>query len=286
MQTPNAAAQIITSTGPRTIEGKRRSGRNAIKLGIFSKLLLLDGESRPDYERLLRGLWEYWEPEGAEQEVRVDRLAALYWRQGRVIAAEGAIIARSPAFVGVVTEPNSDLPRQDLLRIFLKDDTTPVSGKVALLRLTMGKLLELCEKVITRGFDFEKDTEALCDIYGNFDVHSDEGFCANFSELMLRGLRHKMRDGEKISEKNAREVAELINTEICRLLELLKKIESDDIVFNSLASLLPPQKDLDQIIRCENHLSREISKEVNQLEQLKRARRGYPPPPTIKVDLG
>jgi hypothetical protein len=216
----------------------------------------------------------------------VDRLAALYWRQGRVIAAESAIIARSRAFVGVVTEPNSDLPRQALLRACLKDGTTPISAKVALLRVTMGKLFGLCEKEIERGFDFEKVTEALCDIYGNFDVHSDEGFCADFSELMLRGLRHKMREGEKISEKNARELAELINTEICRLHDLLKKIESDDIVFNSLASLLPPQKDLDQIIRCESHLRREISKEINQLEQLKRARRGYPPPPTIKVDLG
>jgi hypothetical protein len=213
-------------------------------------------------------------------------LAALYWRQGRVIAAESAIIARSPAFVGVVSEPNSDFPRQALLRTCLKDGTTPVSAKVALLRVTMGKLLELCEKVIERGFDFEKDTEALCDMYGNFDVHSNEGFCANFSELMLRGLRHKMREGEKISEKNAREVAELINTEICRLHELLKTIESEDIISESLASLLPPPGDLDRIMRYENHLSREISKEINQLEQLKRARRGYPLPPTIKVDLG
>jgi hypothetical protein len=93
-----------------------------------------------------------------------------------------------------------------------------------------------------------------------------------------------MHEVGKISEKNAREVAELINTEICRLHELLKKIESDDIVSDSLASLLPPLGDLDRIMWYESHLNREISKEMNQLEQLKRARRGYPPPPTIKLE--
>jgi hypothetical protein len=284
MQTPNVLAQSVISpsiSGPRTVAGKTRSRRNALKFGIFSKSLLLDGENPADFEKLRRSLWEYWEPEGAEQEIRVERLATLYWRQGRVTAAEHALIARSPAFVGVVTKPNSNLPRQALLRTCLKDGT-PVSAKVALVKLATGKLLQLCERVINCGFDFEKDTETLYDIYGNFDVYSDEGFCANFSELMLRG----MREGEKISEKNAREVAELIDTEICRLHELLKKIESDDIVSESLASLLPPPGDLDRIMRYESHLSREISKEINQLEQLKRARRGYPPPPTIKVDLG
>jgi hypothetical protein len=66
----------------------------------------------------------------------------------------------------------------------------------------------------------------------------------------------------------------------------LKKAESDDTVFNSLASLLPAHDDLDHIIRYESHLNREIDREIDQLERMQRRRRGYPPPPTVKVDLG
>ena len=80
MQTPSTAAQMITSTGPRTITGKNRSRRNALKLGLFSKQLLLEGESPAEFEKLLRGLREYWLPQGLQEEIHVERLASLYWR--------------------------------------------------------------------------------------------------------------------------------------------------------------------------------------------------------------
>jgi|ERR1700684_1372528 hypothetical protein len=283
MQTPNTAAQIITSTGPRTIAGKRRSRRNAIKFGLFSKHLLLEGESRADFEKLLRGLREYWLPQGVQEEIHVERLASLYWRQRRVIPAESAIIGRSPRFVGVGTRPNSDLPSPLLLRAFSKDGMPFVSGKIALLRRALQGLFELGKNIIERGFDLDKDSEALGNIYD----HSvcDEGFCADFAELITRASRYNLRDGEKISKKSLVDLCDLMDREACRLYELLRKLEADDVVFNSHAALLPPQPDLDRIIRSESRLSREIEREINLLERRQRARRGYPPPPTIKVDV-
>lgn len=110
----------------------------------------------------------------------------------------------------------------------------------------------------------------------------------------IHGNRNQERPAVRVSEsgmrqaskKNATELAvELIDTEMHRLQELLKKVEADDVVFNSFASLLPAQADLNRIIRYETHLSREIDREMNHLERRQRARRGYPPPPTIKLDV-
>ena len=131
--------------------------------------------------------------------------------------------------------------------------------------------------------DLDKDSEALGNIYD----HSvcDEGFCADFAELITRASRYNLRDGEKISKKSLVDLCDLMDREACRLYELLRKLEADDVVFNSHAALLPPQPDLDRIIRSESRLSREIEREINLLERRQRARRGYPPPPTIKVDV-
>ena len=171
---------VQTATGPRTVEGKERSSRNAIKHGIFSKHLFLDNGCRADFEKLHRGLREDLQPEGVMEQLLVEQLAIIFLRFRLALAAESAMIARSPAFV-----------------------------------------------------------------------------------------------------------LESINGEMGRLKEVLKKLESDDLNFDltSLTSLLPPQADLDRIVRYESHLSREFDRKLSQLERLQRARREHPPAPTIKIDL-
>src|ERR1700684_1292434 len=91
------------------------------------------------------------------------------------------------------------LPEPNFLRGLVKDGVTPVSPKAALIKVAMAQLMKLSEDLTNRRFDLEKDFGTLCEIYGNFDGHTNDGFCANFSQLMMRSLR---RDGEKISEKH------------------------------------------------------------------------------------
>ncbi len=47
------------SGGPRTQQGKERSKHNALKYGIFSKVVVLKGESQAEFEDLLNGLRNY-----------------------------------------------------------------------------------------------------------------------------------------------------------------------------------------------------------------------------------
>jgi len=77
------------SGGPRTQEGKENSKHNALKHGIFSQVVVLQGESRADFDSLLGGLRNNLEPAGMLEELLVDKLAALVWRHRRLIIADG-----------------------------------------------------------------------------------------------------------------------------------------------------------------------------------------------------
>ena len=68
---------IHKSTGPRTPQGKQRSKFNARKHDLFSKAVLLQDESRVEYESLLNGLREDWQPQGKLETVLVEKLAVV-----------------------------------------------------------------------------------------------------------------------------------------------------------------------------------------------------------------
>ena len=68
------------ATGPRTVQGKKRSRLNALKHGLLSKCIVLEGDSRAEYFSLLRGLQVYFQPQGKLEIVLTENLAALLWR--------------------------------------------------------------------------------------------------------------------------------------------------------------------------------------------------------------
>lgn len=80
------------SRGPVTAEGKAKSSRNAVKFGIFSKDLLLPGESQADFDALLNALLDEHQPAGHLEAGMIERIAVTMWRQQRLVKAERATI--------------------------------------------------------------------------------------------------------------------------------------------------------------------------------------------------
>jgi hypothetical protein len=48
----------------------------------------MDGESRAEFNALLKGLRDDFRPEGTFQELQVEKLAVLYWRERRLVIAD------------------------------------------------------------------------------------------------------------------------------------------------------------------------------------------------------
>ena len=111
--TPGASTEAAhKGGGPRTQQGKAKSSRNSLKHGIFSKVF--EGESRSQYNSLLRGLREDFKPEGARREVLVDKLAILFLCQRQVF---NALAGRS--LVDTLAESLGDAPKLDILLRYL-----------------------------------------------------------------------------------------------------------------------------------------------------------------------
>ena len=85
------------STGPRTPEGKARSSQNALKHGCFSRNLERAaerlGEDRAEFDNFAAELTAEYQPEGPEETMLVDRMAALWWRMQRLAAQQQAYLA-------------------------------------------------------------------------------------------------------------------------------------------------------------------------------------------------
>ena len=83
------------STGPKTEAGKAQSRRNALKHGIFAANMFVYGETPSEYQELLGALREDLAPEGALEELLVEKIAICVWRGKRVLRCEGGLVRSS-----------------------------------------------------------------------------------------------------------------------------------------------------------------------------------------------
>ena len=84
---------LTKKTGPRTSRGKAASSKNARKHGLRSRDVVIPGESRTDFNNLLRDLWDDLNPVGAVEEELVAQIAVCMWRLRRAARTERSILA-------------------------------------------------------------------------------------------------------------------------------------------------------------------------------------------------
>jgi hypothetical protein len=73
---------------------KNDRSKNALKHGAFSRELILPGEIRKDYERLLAQLEAEYSPSGPSEIYLVNHLASLLWRQRRLQVYRQAMLEK------------------------------------------------------------------------------------------------------------------------------------------------------------------------------------------------
>lgn len=76
------------STGPKTDKGKAVSRYNALKHGLLSKEVLLEGENEQSLSRLRDAIHQNLKPEGAIEELLVERVVSGVWRLRRALSVE------------------------------------------------------------------------------------------------------------------------------------------------------------------------------------------------------
>ncbi len=80
------------STGPKTNEGKAIVAQNPLKHGVFSKQILVNGESKKEFESLKIEFYEQFKPQGFLENLFCERALTAAWRLSRVTQMESMLI--------------------------------------------------------------------------------------------------------------------------------------------------------------------------------------------------
>jgi hypothetical protein len=286
-------ASAPRSGGPRTGRGKEKSSRNALTHRIFAKVTVFDDEPRAEYEALLQGYRDHFEPVGTVEDVHVQQLVNLMWRYRRLQQAEGAEIQCEQRFNSRAVERR--LQERGEAAIL---DVSTTGQKYGLLEgrqnpLVLRRVVELLESLEAsiefRGFEPENDHAIIdrvfggnrerCPLRGAYELCRDNSRAAHVPELKSFDLHPDAR-----KEKFLGHLRYEIN-KLKREQTKLKRSSEERQGLERQSSFVPEPARLDRLLRYGTSLLRDYDRCLNQLERLQRARRGLPVPPTLNVNV-
>lgn len=287
---------VRKATGPRTQQSKERSKHNAITHGIFSEAVVLKGESQNEFDVLLSALCEDRQPEGALEEILVNKHAVLWWRLRRVWTAEGAEIRTGSDFI---QWDAGERDRQDAAAFPLLSWNGGLMRWIANFEALQGCLHlldELKESLGDEGFNPEFDRIILTKLYGSYaDWDREKSWQKTLFDSYLGRLGTSLCSEQEPKEKGyaspqkcKENFLEDVNEEIRRLERYRKehaKIWASKLELESLRRTVPEGPQADRLLRYEAALSREIDRALNQLERTQRMRLGQPVPPPINLNI-
>jgi hypothetical protein len=284
------------ATGPRTKQGKQRASLNSTKHGIFSKVVVLEGEPRAEYESLLAGLRETLRPVGALEELLVEKLATIEWRRRRLLIAEGAEIRKNTEFVELDQRLREREEAENFLRSLDPLNNHGLIGGIHnpdVLQRCQGLLAELREQIERDGLNPENDKTVLERIYGDREeIRLCDDFCDFYLSLLaVSQPSEEERLGERYvsPEQCRKKILRGIDEEIRRLnryREARTSMETVRMQLETLRHSIPDGHGLDRLLRYEASLERAFDRTLSQLERQQRMRLGQFVLPPIKVDVG
>jgi hypothetical protein len=280
--------------GPRTQLGKERTKYNAVKHGLFAKVVLLSHEPRSEFNALLYGLRESLKPEGVLELTLVEKLATIFWRYRRLLQAESAEVLRN--FEERRHEAEERSARQEELRWRRLEDLAKHSQVGLIEQINDAKTLETClgQLRIARngaqyyGLGFEEDDfdQSFClalvygiryqgrpgkDLYDCF-LECRDALKTTPVEREKRGFSSEDACLNKFVDEAGKEILRLT-----RLQESLPRnsaiaIKSPEEVIGLLKSSIPTSYELGHLLRYEVSVERAFDRTLAQLERLQRIR--------------
>jgi hypothetical protein len=250
-------------------------------------VVVLKGESQAEFNALLNGLRNDDQPVGALEELLVEKLAALFWRNRRLLIAEGAEIRARSEFIEWDrnerrrnTDPPISLIFSGLIRGI---------GNPDVLQQCLDLLARLKERIDKNGFDLESDKVILAKVYGTDKDQKTLFYSyAAWLSTSLCPEDERQREGYATPEESKDNFLDELNQEIKRLGRFQKEqqaILSAKLKVESLRQNVPDAPQLDRLLRYETSLERSIERTLNQLERLQRMRLGRPVPPSINLNI-
>jgi hypothetical protein len=309
-QTAANRKNALVSTGPKTVEGKVASSKNALRHGLRSMSLVVPGiETEEEWVTHQDAVHESLVPVGYLEEILTDRIAATLWRLGRVVRYERGVL-----------ENLQDPKDIDESASFLHE-SSPAIRDDAFIARSEAAAFELLSRLKDRAsFPGEATMSVLYGVARVADVEleevslpgiPDDIFVEEIHELKWTAgkvracvsaiVDHAVtvydelakRDADMALEKWQRDPEEVLK-------KAAQKAASEDFIAQGkLAQLehkvtrirrtrtLPGDKTLEKIQRYEAHLERSLVRNLHELQRLQEVRHGgmVPPPAVLDVNV-
>ena len=282
------------STGPKNTT---RSRYNAQKHGLLSKAAIIeDGDAKEDpreLEDILEALWADRAPEGAMEELLVDRIANCYWRLRRVQRAEVGEIRRvadsavMDAWESTVDRYELALEKEEMGPLVVVGGSERELAKTSLGIARIQRVLDRMRALVEEQGTLTKDQLAeVIKIYGRRDG-SFAVILSNIASMATRGLRAKDDEEPGDEEPDTRRdilspgvgnelLLGLIDAEIASLkdkADMVVEKEGLELYATVLSRQLPSDEVLGKILRYETAIDRQLHRASKELRELQAARR-------------
>lgn len=285
----------LKSTGPKTKQGKAITSRNSLKHGLLAKEIVITAgegaESQDQFYALLADLKEHFDPQGALEEILVEKIAASYWRLRRAHRFEVGLIrsnldTATDDFYNDEIFNLKDKSRTDKeINVEIEKETNSIkdwqySKKVFIKMHKNGKSIEEI-------YDWVNNWDYLLDKYSYLISGNDN---SDFSDPgKIRELLHKKAGftDDDIWQDHIDLCDERIAHHKKMILFLEKEKKNNHLRFDVQKKLnsIPNGRDLDRLLKYEGSIEKQFYKAINQLERLQRLRKGDAVPPPVNVDL-
>jgi hypothetical protein len=289
-------------TGPRTEVGKKRSSKNATKSGIFSRLALLEGESRSELQSMREGLRNALQPGDDFEELLLDKMVTDLWLLRRVYLAEAAEIEKNTVFVEFDRRRKEQKEAEEISQrrqagqvdVFALESIGLIWNiqNPDILQRCIESLVELRQGIKTNGFDEEQDCSLLKTIYGDADRPHFRRMLQD--EYLIRLDVSRATEGEKAREgcPTPEECKQSVLGEIGAEIKRLKQYQGQQELIESRRrkveihrQSVPDSPRLDRLLCYKTSLERSFDRTSIQYEHAQRMRKGQLVLPPIKVDI-
>lgn len=294
----------LKSTGPNTADGKALTARNSLKHGLLAEeVVITQGEGAEDKEQfkaLLTDLVTHFSPVGPLEEILVEKIAACYWRQRRASRYEVGILRQKLdtmthdyyAKDGKLTDAQID---DEIAQKQTAVKTTREQYRLFKGAGASGRDIATSYHLKENWTWLKKEFIDPKDI-----VHKVDGYPAVKFGLTTEdslNIKTPPQIHKKMLEKGYSE-AQIwqVHMDFCqkyinKTMRQIKKLQTDK-ADNELrlqriqkTSSLPPRLEMDNLLRYETAIERQMYQAIRELERLQRLRAGDPVPPPMQLDL-
>jgi hypothetical protein len=277
----------LKSTGPKTGAGKAVAKMNALKHGILSVEVLVQGvhykESRREFRNYRQRFWQELAPEGPLEEALVDEIVTNRWRHRRILLAESGEIALSVES-GCWQRKRGRIEHDWILWKHAANMVYKMEESAGGIRYLRHILEGVQAAVQKEGQLTAPACKATLDAFAGQPNHITRQLDA--FGLWLQENPEKLEQAALLA-RHREQVLEYVDKELRALvwpLQILNEREEKEEDALQEAAVLPPADKLDKILRYETALDRQFYRAMNQLERLQRIRNGdlVPPPFTVE----